>query len=81
MTERIGVPSSSNNEIDVHFQLFHNSKLAEGRAKGLINNINFLQLSQYLDAHGIGRDMRNIDVDLLVPDLYGVGDSLERFSR
>lgn len=67
MTERIGVPSSSNNDIDILFQFFCNAKLAEGRAKGTIKKYQFIygNFCKYLDAHGIGRDLRNIDVDLI----------------
>ncbi|MFS0688290.1 hypothetical protein AB1K89_03420 [Sporosarcina sp. 179-K 8C2 HS] len=65
--DRFGVSSSSNNDLDVLFQFFYNAKLAEGRAKRTLEKYRIIHgnFCKYLDAHGIGRDIRLIDVDLI----------------
>ncbi|MBY0098664.1 tyrosine-type recombinase/integrase [Mesobacillus maritimus] len=66
-TVRSGVSSPSNNDLDVLFQNYYDVKLAEGRAKQTLEKYRLIygNLCKYLDVHGIGRDIRNIDVGLV----------------
>jgi len=65
--ERSGVPPSSNNDLDVLFEFYYNAKLAEGRGKRTLEKYRLIygNFCKYLDVHGIGCDVRNIDVDLI----------------
>lgn len=60
---RSGISSPSNNGLDVLFQNYYDVKLAEGRAKKTLEKYRLIygNLCKYLDIHGIGRDIRNID--------------------
>lgn len=64
---RSGIPSSSNNDLDILFEIYYNAKLAEGRAKGTLQKYRHIygNFCKYLDVHRIGRDIRNIDVGLI----------------
>ncbi|MFF2291006.1 tyrosine-type recombinase/integrase [Peribacillus butanolivorans] len=65
--DRLGVASSSNNDLDVLFEIYYNAKLAEGRAKRTLEKYRLIfgNFCKYLDVHRVGRDFRNINVDLI----------------
>lgn len=59
--------SSSNNDLDLLFETYFNAKLAEGRAIRTLEKYRLIygNFCKYLDSTGVGRDIRNINVDLV----------------
>ncbi|WP_256243474.1 tyrosine-type recombinase/integrase [Bacillus sp. V3B] len=53
--------------MDGLFEIYYNASFAGGRAKRTLEKYRLIygNLCKYLDGHGVGRDTRNIDVDLI----------------